>query len=417
MFFANVSFSSTTAEKDTSISSEILLTNELSEAPFFREADKTIEAFMQQWKLRGASVAIVKDGRLLYAKGFGYADKEKEIFATPINTFRIASVSKLITAIAIMKLVEEGKISVNDSVFGPDGILNDEKYSHFTDNRYLAITVDHLLRHEGGWNSRYGDHMFMPHYIARYMNKPLPITKETIIEFALKKGLHFMPGTASSYSNLGYVILGEIIEKISGMDYVDYVNKEILHPLGIWGMRMTSNKYKDKGPLEVKYYDSPNAKKRLSIYSNTQYAPKTYEGTDFETLGSAGGWTASAAELMKLLQGIDGYAVGKDMLSCSIIDSMTILDDPEKYAYGWIHSDNQGNWWRTGTLSGTSAFVMRRCDGISYAFITNTSTYRGSRFAYDIQEMMQQAITTITWWPEKDLFPYLINAENSFSAE
>lgn len=399
---------------DTSSSSHpVLLSNQLSAYPYFGQADHMIRAFMKKWGLAGASVAIAKDGKLLYAKGFGYTDLEKKEPVTPLNTFRIASISKLITAVGIMKLVEQEKISLDDQVFGSDGILN--QYTHCSDKRVYRITVRHLLTHEAGWNNRYGDHMFMPHYIARYMGEKLPIDDNTIIEFALRKGVHFIPGSMNSYSNLGYVILGKIIEKVSGMPYEEYINHEILNPLEIYGMSITSNKYEEKGPYEVKYY-APGARKRLSIYSTAKYAPRTYEGTDFETLGAAGGWVASASQLMKLLTAIDGHAYHEDMLSCNMIDSMTTLDDPDKYCFGWVHSDNCGNWWRTGTLSGTSAFMMRRADGISFAFITNTSTWRAARFAYDIKKMMLDAIDTISWWPSEDLFPCLIDSEKYLSA-
>lgn len=402
------------AADTTSVQKVQGLSNELSNYTSFEQADHIIEKFLRKWSLTGASVAIVKDDRLIYAKGLGYADKEKKILATPTHSFRVASISKLITAIAIMKLAEDGSISIDDHVFGKTGILNTAPYTGYTDKRFNDITVRHLLIHEGGWHSKYGDQMFMPHYIARFMGEKLPISDETIIRFALKKGLHYTPGSASSYSNLGYCILGKIIEKVSGMPYSEYVQRQILEPLNIYGMHITSNRFANKKPHEVKFYDAPGAPTRLSVYSSSVYAPRTYEGTDFEALGAAGGWSASAAQLMRLLTAVDGHAIIEDILSCNSIDTMTYLENPDKFGFGWMHSDNMGNWWRTGTLSGTSAFMMRRCDGISFAFVTNTSTNRGAKFAYDIKEMMTEAIDSINWWPNEDLFPYLENSEISF---
>lgn len=415
LLFFFYTFIGISGDRDTSATeNQKVLSNELSDYKSFEEAEGIIESFMRKWGLTGASVAISRDDQLIYTKGFGYADKEEKIKATPIHSFRIASISKLVTAIAVMKLVEADSFSVDDKVFGKNGILDLPQYGDYTDSRINDITVRHLLIHEGGWHQKYGDHMFMPHYIARYMGEKLPVSKETIIKFGLKKGLHFTPGQAISYSNLGYCILGEIVEKVSGMKYEDYVQKEILHPLHIYGMHITSNRFADKKPHEVKFYDAPGSRTRLSIYNSSVYAPKSYEGTDFETLGAAGGWSASAAELMKLLTVVDGHAIVADILSCSAIDSMTYLENPNKYGFGWVHSDNLGNWWRTGTLSGTSAFMMRRCDGVSFAFITNTSTWRGSKFAYDIKEMMLEAIDNVGWWPDVDLFPFLMNSEDSF---
>lgn len=384
----------------------VAFTNALSDYKSFDKAEAIINGFLRKWGLAGATVAVVRHDQLVYAKGFGYADKEKNVKAGPANTFRVASVSKLVTAIAIMKLVEEGKLNVDDKVFGTGAILDIPAYKDFTDKRYKDITVRHLLIHEGGWHSKYGDQMFMPHYIARYMNAKLPISEETIIRFALKKGLHFAPGTAISYSNLGYCILGKVIEQLSGMPYEQYVSTAVLEPLGIYSMHITSNKFAQKKVREVKHYDAPGSKTRLSIYNSTTYAPKTYEGTDFETLGAAGGWSASASDLMRLLAAVDGRSAVEDVLTCSSIDTMTFLPNPDKFGFGWVHCDTLGNWWRTGTLSGTSAFMMHRADGISFAFVTNTSTWRGSKFAYDIKEMMLQALDTVDWWPSIDLFPY-----------
>lgn len=403
---AQLKVSDTIALKTTVAKEIVPFTNSLSDYKSFDKTEVIINGFLRKWGLAGATVAVVRHDQLVYAKGFGFADKEKNILAGPANTFRVASVSKLVTAIAIMKLVEDGKLNVDDKVFGTGGILDIPVYKDFSDKRFNNITVRHLLIHEGGWHSKYGDQMFMPHYIARYMNAKLPISDETIIRFALKKGLHFTPGSAISYSNLGYCILGKVIETLSGMPYEQYVSTAVLNPLGIYGMHITSNKFAQKPEREVKYYDAPGSKTRLSVYNSSSYAPKTYEGTDFETLGAAGGWSASASDLMRLLAAVDGRSPVEDLLTCSSIDSMTFLPNPDKFGFGWVHCDSLGNWWRTGTLSGTSAFMMHRADGVSFAFVTNTSTWRGSKFAYDIKEMMLQALETVEWWPTRDLFPY-----------
>ncbi|HWS00840.1 MAG TPA: serine hydrolase domain-containing protein, partial [Prolixibacteraceae bacterium] len=119
--------------------------------------DKSFERFRQQNLLKGLAVAIVKDERLIFVKGYGYADAEAKIPAAPEQLFRIASVSKLVTAIAIMKLVESGKITLESKVFGKHGILNKEKQLQIKDKRLENITVRNLLNHSGGWTQRYGD--------------------------------------------------------------------------------------------------------------------------------------------------------------------------------------------------------------------------------------------------------------------
>ena len=143
---------------------------------------------MDQWEIKGASLAIMKDGKLIYSKGYGYADEENEVKTDVNHIFRIASVSKLITAAGIMKLVENGTLSLDDKVFGEEGILNDTTlYAPVKDKRMNHITVENLLRHQGGFTNRAGDPMFCPIDIAEKMNVPAPADLNTIIKFVLSK--------------------------------------------------------------------------------------------------------------------------------------------------------------------------------------------------------------------------------------
>ena len=102
-----------------------IISNKLTDSSQFDLVNKSFEQFVTKWGLTGASIAIAKDGKLIYTRGFGYANKEDKQRMQPYNTMRVASVSKLITATAIMKLVEDGKLTLDDKVFGTNGILND----------------------------------------------------------------------------------------------------------------------------------------------------------------------------------------------------------------------------------------------------------------------------------------------------
>ena len=128
------------------------LRNEISSYPEVSESEEQIQQFIDRWDIVGASVAIAKDERLIYAKGFGYANKEKGIQVEPRHLFRVASISKLITAVAIMKLKEEDQITLDQKVFGEEGVLNDPKYQNIRDPRVRDITIYHLLTHSAGWD-------------------------------------------------------------------------------------------------------------------------------------------------------------------------------------------------------------------------------------------------------------------------
>ena len=123
--------------------------------------DSIMERYLKRWELNGAQLAISRGDSLLYVRGYGWADMEQNQPMAPSNIMRLASVSKLVTAIGVMKLREMGKVRLSDHVFGPKGILNDTAYTNvIKDKRYFDITVEQLLRHKAGFNNYAGDPMF-----------------------------------------------------------------------------------------------------------------------------------------------------------------------------------------------------------------------------------------------------------------
>ncbi len=380
------------------------INNELSDFEDFEDLESGIAFLLGKYDMKGASVAVAKDGKLVFAKGFGYADIEALQPVEPKHMFRIASVSKLITATAIMKMRELGLLDLDDRVFGPGGILNDSALLDYTDRRVEDITIRHLLNHSAGWSRRYGDHMFMPHHISREMKVDLPVQVNDIIRFALKKRLHFTPGSGTSYSNLGYAILGEVISKVSGRTYEDYIRETILFPLGIQDIKIGRNREADRFKNEVKYYEQSNAFKIRSAYNHNDLVPVSYGGNDIEVLGAAGGWIASPSEFLKLIVAIDGHTGVNDILSAESIKIMTDKRISGGSTIGWSYSDRYGKWWRTGTFAGTSALVMRQSNGISWAVFFNSSTYKGTNLAREITRKVQTALNKIEEWPDHDLF-------------
>lgn len=404
-------FSHNTAKQVKNIYSEppsflrasLNLENEFSYLYDFRQVDSSMHQLLHDWRIAGASVAIVREGRLVYAKGFGYADKDEEEKVTPNHLFRVASVSKLLTAVAVMKLAEEGKLDLEDNIFGEKGILNDSLYLDIYDKKMKAITVRDLLHHEGGWSSRVPDLMFEPVRVAEKMGTPAPADTKTIIQYALKQRLPHKPGTVYSYSNLGYAILGEVIGKISGLGYEDYVKEYILAPLDIYGMRIGNNLLTERCANEVVYYDYEGANLRLSCYGTGELVPKTYGGTNISALGAAGGWIASPAQIMQLLVAIDGFDSKTDILSKESIKQMTTPIEPLRTGLGWMYI-NDNDWVRTGTLAGTSALLVRKDDETSYMVVVNTSTWTGPRFTSEIKRTMERALEGVHSWPAQDLF-------------
>lgn len=379
----------------------------------FDNFDSTFQIFLDRFEIVGASVSIAKEGRLVYSKGFGLSDKTIEEPVTPKSLFRIASVSKLITAVAVMKLIEDEKLSINQKVFGKDGILNKAPFRNYEDKRYEDITIHHLLNHTAGWNGKKGDPVFNSLYVARIMNVDPPASMPVILEYALSKSLDFTPGTKYSYSNLGYCVLGEVIEEVTGMTYEDYVQFAILHPLGIYDMHIGKSFYDERYPFEVRYYDLDRNPLVWSYNGSGDLVPPEYGGNNIELIAAAGGWIASAPELAKLMVAIDGFNSRPDILSKRTIEYMTRTQRYTQKLIGWRGADGYGTWWRTGTLSGTTALIMRHANETNWVVLLNTTTKKRKRIHNELSRVMFKALHEVDNWPDYDLFHY----EMSYSAK
>ena len=390
---------------DKLVPNNIRLTNDISSGIKFAGVEKTVNSFLRKWSIAGASIAIAKDGKLIYAHGFGYADTASKTEAQPYSQFRIASISKLVTAVGIMKLQEEGKLALTDSVFGSKGILNDTFYGEPKDKRVYKINVAELLSHEAGWTQRYGDQMFMPLVVAEKMGVKPPVDTKTIVKFALEKRLQYIPGTGKAYSNLGYSILGLVIEKVSGMSYEDFCRKTILEPLGIYDMKIAGNLPSEKAPFEVTYYEPADVVLKPSIYGTGEMVTPSYGGNDIRALGAAGAWVATAPDLMRLLLAVDGFKTRPDILTDQSIRFMTENDNGFA-PVGWKGTVMDGTWWRTGSFPGSAGMMKRQSDGISWVVLFNSSAWNGPEIYSYISNMMNHAISKIDFWPDYDLFSY-----------
>ena len=390
-----------------------LFDNSVSELEEMAAFDRTVERFLKRWEIMGASIAIMKDGNLLYCKGFGWADKEQNVPTEVKHIFRIASISKLITATGIMKLYESGKLSLDDKVFGETGILCDSMFSNIKDARIKQITVEHLLRHQGGYSIRAGDPLFNEVSVARQLGVQPPVSFDDMVRYAAETRLRYRPGAGNMYSNLGYVVLSKVIEKVSGMPYETFIQDSILHPIGCWDMHIGYSFYEKRYPNEVRYYEPADTEPVELFDGSGQLVPRCYGGCDLQVLSGAGGWVASPTELMKFITAIDPEDSKPDILQAKTIAYMTETDKA-RYPIGWMQTTVSDDWKRTGSLSGSSAMLKRQHDGFTWVFITNTSSWAGSRFPSKISAMMKQALTKVKKWSDRDLFETAPNIDTGF---
>ena len=381
------------------------ITNNLSEFKESKIIEKQANELLRQWSLAGMTMSIVKNGKLVYAQGFGYADVETKQPVTPGQLFRIASVSKLITAIAIMKLVEHKSISLDSKVFGPNGILKDSVFDTVKDKRLYDITVRHLMAHAGGWSLRYGDMAFNSLLVIELSGETGAATMDSYCRFVASRKLHFAPGTRSSYSNMGYMFLTKVIEAVSGQNYEKYVRNEVLKPIGITDMHIGRSYLSDRRFNEVKYYESDDNKLVSCFDGSGRMVPKAYGGNPIELLGPAGGWIASSVELAKLMVMVDGFKNVPDMLPNNLISQM-VEDKFFRGPLGWKTVKDNGDWIRTGSMAGTSAIMKRQSNGFSWVVVINSSSWKGPKLPYYVNYMMGKIEHSVKNWPKHDLFKY-----------
>ena len=386
------------------------------------QCDAQMQTFMNNYQIPGATLAIAKNGRLVYMRAFGTANQAGTELTQPYHMFRIASISKPITSIAIMKLIENGQLSLSDKPFGPGGILNADPYfanANVTDTRVYNITIQNLLEHAAGWNRDlpagplspypfnfgHSDPIAFPLHVTQTLGEANPVTRRAMIKFLIQKGLDFAPGTAQNYSNVGYLVLGEVIEKKTGMSYENYVKQNIFAPLGIYDIRLGKNLLADKQEREGEYI---NPFTTLSAYGTGQLVPWQYGGWSIEAMDAHGGWIATARDLVRLLTAVDGFPSRPDILSPTTIQIMTTPSATNPgYAKGWSVTP-QNTWFHGGSLDGSYSWMVRTSSQFSsqvaWAVIMNKRT-EAAGFQNAVANLgFGNCVNSTTTFPTHDLF-------------
>ena len=380
------------------------LTNKDSDIAELAGLDRKVRYYMRKWQFKGASLAITRNDSLLYAKGYGWADEENKIEMQTGHIMRMASVSKLLTATGIMVLQDRGLLNIKDTVFGPDGILCDSLFSTvIKDRNYHKITVEHLLRHQGGF---YRDPVFSSRDVKHQMGLDHAPQKEDYYRLVLRRRLRFMPGSWQDYSNFGYILLSDIIEKVSGMPYEQFMCQEVFAPAGCFDMHIAGNYLADRRENEVRYYTHEGDGKYIEEYTDSGVmVERCYGGNNIPLLSGAGAWCGSPAEIARLVASIDGTPEVPDIISREAVAQMTEYFDTETFSLGWNDTNPSRGWSRSGTLSGTCALVKHYPDGECWILITNTSTWKGpkqARYTSDLFRQMRELYSDKL--PSRNLF-------------
>jgi len=395
--------------------------------PAMSSFDSVVSDLMARFRIPGGALAVAKDGRLVLAHGYGLADVDVNRLVQPDSLFRIASISKSITAVAILKLVEEGRLDLNAKAF----LILDRlkpKNDVRPDPRIWKVTIRQLLQHSGGWDrSRSFDPMFMPREAAAAVGAPAPASCETIIRYMFTQPLDFDPGARYAYSNFGYCVLGRIIEQVTGRSYEEYVKRQVLEPMGITDMRIGHSSLEDRADNEVRYYDFSGTPPFKSVFTG-EIVLWPYGGFYLEAMDSHGGWLASAIDLALFAVSVDGQRppafLRRDTVQLVISRPAPPLWVGESYWYGmgWFVRPvpwDGANWWHTGSLPGTSALLVKTHNGLTWAALFNSRPEypAGRDFITELDNSLWLAQSEVTAWPAHDLFAAGASNTTQASAE
>jgi len=373
--------------------------------------DQFATKLLTKYQMPGCAIAVARNGRLVFARGYGIANKATGELVQPDSRFRIASLSKPITAAAVLLLVQRGKLTLDQRVF--DILSYQPLPGESADPRLATITVRNLLEHSGGWNrDTTFDPMFLPITIAAAAGTPAPASTDSIIRFMMGKPLQFDPGSSHNYSNFGYVLLGRVIETISGQPYEQFVREQVLAPSGAACMFLGHSLQTQPLPKEVRYYDYPGAPLVPSIDGTGAKVPRPDGGFYLEAMDAHGGWVASTVDYLRFVLSVDARTDPGDILAAPTIDTMIArpaipfwAGSAAWYAKGWNILPVQGdaNWWHLGGLNGTATIVVRNYAGVTWAAFFNSQPSNAG-FLDELDSGMWTALAGVTIWPSGDQF-------------
>lgn len=291
--------------------------------PSFINAQNYNEAFSKIIKTElenqspGGSIIIAKEGNIIYNQSYGKASIELDVDMTNANVYRIASLSKQFTAIAILKLVEQGKLALTDDI---------TKYIEEYPTQDHIITIEHLLTHTSGIK----DYLNIDRFTEAFRRNDM--SPKEIIDFFKNEPMNFEPGTQYKYSSSGYIILGRIIETISGMSYEDYMNKHVFSPANLNNTRYGST--------------TDIIKNRVSGYKNNSSGYKNANYLSMTLPYAAGSLVSTTEDLFKWNQAL---------VMCKIVSSKTINAAYSPYMFESGKQSLHGYGWEIGNVQGIKA--------------------------------------------------------------
>lgn len=362
-----------------------------------------IQAFMNTYNIPGLQIAVSKDEKLIFARGYGKADQENNLLMGPNLKGRIASLSKPITSAAIHKLAQQDRgLSLNSRVFGPNSVFGNTYGTRPLNTREQNIRIVNLLEHTAGGNP-WDNNTDLEHSNSNPKAKEPNATSDPMFQNSQfnhaqlftwildSRNPDYDPGTYYAYSNFGYSLLGRIIEHRTNQSYETWVRNNILKPAGAEAMYISKNSKSQKRNNEMVYY------------GGNPYGANIYR------MDSHGGWAGSVIDLLRFMSRVDGRPGKPDILPASAIQSMK---SRTSYTSNPVYTRNYGKGWgllsgdgvtHTGALDGSYSILQFRDNGLAFAIIINSRSGHKD-FANDFNDLGSEVMNLISAWPNHDLF-------------
>ena len=362
------------------------------------DLDGVVERVMQQYSVPGASLAVAKDGRLVYAKGFGVANLRTREPVTPDTLFNLASCTKAISAFGVLRLVDMGRLQLDApfyDVIGRPPLLNGGEPGP----RIQRITVRQLLHHSGGWNDDSG---FMRASRAVKQMAPNGVPYADAVKVLLATPLDYPPGSTTKYANGQWNMIKYVIECAAQMPYKRFM-REQLNAIGIHDM---CEEQRGVIPGQASRY--------------TGFPPHIVSGGQLEVplMPSFGNWMASSVDLVKFLTAIDGsrvQGISREAFQQMIAPLPPPLQDQTNHFGLGMDSVTNGPlgvaYSKNGGKPGVHCQIVHMANGVNYCLQMNGGSVQGvAADSNDANPMgpanrqIKAVLNGVTEWPQIDMF-------------
>jgi CubicO group peptidase (beta-lactamase class C family) len=345
-------------------------------ADVMARVDGVVRTEMQRQKVPGVALSIIRKGKVIAAKGYGYANVELSVPVTSDTIFQSGSVGKQFTATAVMLQVEDGKLALDDSI---------TKYFTDAPPSWRPITVRNLLTHTSGIPdyetqvTNAGDGTKVVDYRRDY-------TEEEMTKIAYSMPLGFAPGSRWRYSNTGYVLLGILVHKVSGRFYGDVLKDRIFTPLGMKTARIISEA--DIVPHRAAGYRLVNGDLK-----NQEWVSPSLDST------ADGSLYLSTLDFIAWDRGLRAHAVLKPQSWAQIYTPVTLTSGKTyPYGFGWDVGESQGGPWyhHGGSWQGFKTYISRYlADDLTIVVLTNLANADPDRFVDDVARTLDPRLAQI----------------------